>query len=136
MAIAEAAHSISTSCTFLTQTLGNDLRDLKTGELCSKMRHQARVDAQISLTSTLYVNADFVLKSLFLDPELAKRFCDQRDDVVQCDSVALRDHFNTTKGRKENPEFGCHGHHLGNSEPSRFDSFLGLSVDNRSRTLG
>ena len=50
MAIAEAAHSISTSCTFLTQTLGNDLRDLKTGELCSKMRHQARVDAQISLT--------------------------------------------------------------------------------------
>jgi len=69
-------------------------------------------------------------------PELAKRFCDQRDDVVQCDSVALRDHFNTTKGRKENPEFGCHGHHLGNSEPSRFDSFLGLSVDNRSRTLG
>ena len=50
MAIAEAAHSISTSCTFLTNTLGNDLRDLKTGELCSKMRHQARVDAQISLT--------------------------------------------------------------------------------------
>ena len=69
-------------------------------------------------------------------PELAKRFCDQRKNVVQCDSVALRDHFNTTKGRKENPEFGCHGHHLGNSEPSRFDSFLGLSVDNRSRTLG
>ena len=74
MAIAEAAHSISTSCTFLTQTLGNDLRDLKTGELCSKMRHQARVDAQISLTSTLYVNADFVLQSLFLDASLAKRF--------------------------------------------------------------
>mmetsp|Transcript_7165 Transcript_7165/g.20020 ORF Transcript_7165/g.20020 Transcript_7165/m.20020 type:complete len:809 (+) Transcript_7165:398-2824(+) len=50
MAIAGAAHSISTSCTFLTNTLGNDLTDLKTGELCSKMRHQARVDAQISLT--------------------------------------------------------------------------------------
>jgi len=48
--------------------------------------------------------------------------------VVECDSVALRRHFNTTKGREENPEFGCHhGHHPGNAAPSRFDAFLGLS---------
>ena len=61
-------------------------------------------------------------------PDLAKRFCDQRPNVVECDSVALHHHFNTTEGREAHPEFGCHhGNHHNSSAPSKFDSFLKLS---------
>ena len=61
-------------------------------------------------------------------PDLAKRFCDQRPNVVECDSVALRGHFDTTSGREAHPKFGCdHGNHHNSSAPSKFDSFLKLS---------
>lgn len=64
-------------------------------------------------------------------PELARWFCDQRPYVVECDSVALRGHFDTRWGREAHPKFGCHHREdLNSSVPSKFDSFLKLSEVN------
>lgn len=69
-------------------------------------------------------------------PDLAKRFCDQRPYVVECDSVALHHHFNTTEGREAHPKFGCRKNQPGSSAPSRFDSFLELSAPLLERRAG
>ena len=69
-------------------------------------------------------------------PDLAKRFCDQRPYVVECDSVALHHRFNTTEGREAHPKFGCRKNQPGSSAPSRFDSFLELSAPLLERRAG